>query len=63
MLYISDTDVCFAGKPPTDDVKLGDLQLKPNAKIMMMGTPEEKLVCVLRLIYLTTIIDYMKCIV
>ncbi len=32
------------GKPPGDDVLLGDLQLKPTTKIMMMGTPEEKLV-------------------
>ena len=47
------SNVCSAGKPPTDDAKLGDLQLKPNAKIMMMGTPEEKLVCTSRLIYLT----------
>ena len=57
--WFSDNDVSglssvsFVGKPPADDVKLGDLQLKPNAKIMMMGTPEEKLVCTSRLIYLT----------
>ncbi|ROJ62556.1 Ubiquitin-like domain-containing CTD phosphatase 1 [Anabarilius grahami] len=30
------------GKPADDDVKLGDLKLKPNTKIMMMGTREEK---------------------
>ncbi|TRY93114.1 hypothetical protein DNTS_007757 [Danionella cerebrum] len=32
------------GKPADDDVKLGDLKLKPNTKIMMMGTREESLV-------------------
>ncbi|XP_016112499.1 ubiquitin-like domain-containing CTD phosphatase 1 isoform X1 [Sinocyclocheilus grahami] len=31
------------GKPAYDDVKLGDLKLKPNTKIMMMGTREESL--------------------
>ncbi|XP_016388252.1 ubiquitin-like domain-containing CTD phosphatase 1 [Sinocyclocheilus rhinocerous] len=31
------------GKPADDDVKLGDLKLKPNTKIMMMGTREESL--------------------
>ncbi|XP_056118238.1 ubiquitin-like domain-containing CTD phosphatase 1 isoform X4 [Rhinichthys klamathensis goyatoka] len=29
------------GKPADDEVKLGDLKLKPNTKIMMMGTREE----------------------
>ncbi|TRZ22254.1 hypothetical protein HGM15179_004824 [Zosterops borbonicus] len=31
------------GKPADDDVKLGALKLKPNTKIMMMGTREESL--------------------
>ena len=34
-----------AGKPPSGDVLLGDLNLKPKTKIMMMGTREEVLVC------------------
>lgn len=36
--------ICFTGKPADDDVKLGALKLKPNTKIMMMGTREESLV-------------------
>uniref|UniRef100_A0A8C0GMA0 Ubiquitin-like domain-containing CTD phosphatase 1 n=1 Tax=Chelonoidis abingdonii TaxID=106734 RepID=A0A8C0GMA0_CHEAB len=32
------------GKPADNDVKLGALKLKPNTKIMMMGTREESLV-------------------
>lgn len=32
------------GKPAEDEVKLGTLKLKPNTKIMMMGTREESLV-------------------
>lgn len=32
------------GKPAEDEVKLGVLKLKPNTKIMMMGTREESLV-------------------
>lgn len=32
------------GKPAEDEVKLGALKLKPNTKIMMMGTREESLV-------------------
>lgn len=32
------------GKPAEDDVKLGALKLKPNTKIMMMGSREENLV-------------------
>lgn len=39
---------CFSfilpGKPAEDEVKLGTLKLKPNTKIMMMGTREESLV-------------------
>ncbi|CAG08865.1 unnamed protein product [Tetraodon nigroviridis] len=35
------------GKPAEDEVKLGSLKLKPNTKIMMMGTREESLVEVL----------------
>uniref|UniRef100_A0A670IJ79 Ubiquitin-like domain-containing CTD phosphatase 1 n=1 Tax=Podarcis muralis TaxID=64176 RepID=A0A670IJ79_PODMU len=31
------------GKPADNDVKLGSLKLKPNTKIMMMGTREESL--------------------
>ncbi|KAA8586776.1 hypothetical protein FQN60_000612 [Etheostoma spectabile] len=31
------------GKPAEDEVKLGSLKLKPNTKIMMMGTREESL--------------------
>ncbi|XP_075887921.1 ubiquitin-like domain-containing CTD phosphatase 1 isoform X2 [Nelusetta ayraudi] len=31
------------GKPAEDEVKLGTLKLKPNTKIMMMGTREESL--------------------
>ncbi|KAG8008057.1 Ubiquitin-like domain-containing CTD phosphatase 1 [Nibea albiflora] len=31
------------GKPAEDQVKLGSLKLKPNTKIMMMGTREESL--------------------
>jgi len=34
----------LSGKPADDEVKLGDLKLKPNTKIMMMGTREESLV-------------------
>lgn len=33
-----------AGKPADDDIKLGLLKLKPNTKIMMMGSREESLV-------------------
>lgn len=32
------------GKPAEDEVKLGSLKLKPNTKIMMMGSREESLV-------------------
>ena len=32
------------GKSPDDDVRLSALNLKPNNKIMMMGTREENLV-------------------
>uniref|UniRef100_A0A3Q4GNT4 Ubiquitin-like domain-containing CTD phosphatase 1 n=1 Tax=Neolamprologus brichardi TaxID=32507 RepID=A0A3Q4GNT4_NEOBR len=31
------------GKPAEDEMKLGSLKLKPNTKIMMMGTREESL--------------------
>ncbi|KAK1159303.1 ubiquitin-like domain-containing CTD phosphatase 1 [Acipenser oxyrinchus oxyrinchus] len=31
------------GKPAEDDLKLGTLKLKPNTKIMMMGSREESL--------------------
>ncbi|KAG9346841.1 hypothetical protein JZ751_007188 [Albula glossodonta] len=31
------------GKPAEDDIKLGTLKLKPNTKIMMMGSREESL--------------------
>ena len=34
---------CIVGKPAENDVKLGALKLKPNTKIMMMGTHEESL--------------------
>lgn len=34
----------FSGKPAENEVKLGSLKLKPNTKIMMMGTREESLV-------------------
>ncbi|KAB0390593.1 hypothetical protein E2I00_000245 [Balaenoptera physalus] len=34
---------CIVGKPAENDVKLGALKLKPNTKIMMMGTREESL--------------------
>lgn len=33
----------LTGKPAENDVKLGALKLKPNTKIMMMGTREESL--------------------
>ncbi|XP_032240517.2 ubiquitin-like domain-containing CTD phosphatase 1 [Nematostella vectensis] len=33
----------YKGKTPTDDIKLSSLNLKQGAKIMMMGTREEKL--------------------
>ncbi len=33
-----------SGKVPDDDIQLSALKLKPNMKIMMMGTPEEVLV-------------------
>lgn len=36
--------IYIIGKPADDDVKLGALKLKPNTKIMMMGTREESLV-------------------
>lgn len=32
------------GKVPGDDIKVSLLSLKPNAKVMMMGTREENLV-------------------
>ena len=35
-----------SGKPPDDDVQLVLLKLKPNTKIMMMGTREEELVII-----------------
>lgn len=31
----------FSGKVPADDVQLSELKIKPNTKIMMMGTCEE----------------------
>ena len=34
----------FQGKSPDDEVRLSALNLKPNTKIMMMGTREENLV-------------------
>lgn len=34
----------FAGKAAADETKLGLLKLKPNTKIMMMGSREESLV-------------------
>eukprot|EP00123_Amoebidium_parasiticum_P020307 comp4717_c0_seq1/m.876 comp4717_c0_seq1/g.876 ORF comp4717_c0_seq1/g.876 comp4717_c0_seq1/m.876 type:complete len:320 (-) comp4717_c0_seq1:384-1343(-) len=34
----------YKGKPPADNVKLVDLDLKPGMKIMMMGTREEFIV-------------------
>ena len=34
----------FTGKPAGDDMRLGDLNLKPGTKIMMMGTREEEIV-------------------
>ena len=37
-------DLSLAGKPPDDDVQLALLKMKPNMKIMMMGTREEELV-------------------
>ncbi|CAG2191566.1 UBLCP1 [Mytilus edulis] len=33
----------FKGKPPDDTVLLTDMKLKPNTKLMMMGTREEEL--------------------
>lgn len=33
----------FKGKSPSDDILLADMKLKPNTKIMMMGTREEEL--------------------
>lgn len=33
----------FKGKPPDDTVLLADMKLKPNTKLMMMGTREEEL--------------------
>ncbi|KAK3705282.1 hypothetical protein QZH41_008173 [Actinostola sp. cb2023] len=38
----------FKGKPPDNDTKIRDLNLKPNAKIMMMGTREDKLADVIK---------------
>ncbi|XP_063963550.1 ubiquitin-like domain-containing CTD phosphatase 1 isoform X2 [Lytechinus pictus] len=34
----------FKGKPPGDDVQLCALNIKPNTKIMMMGTREETII-------------------
>jgi hypothetical protein len=52
------------GKVPGDDVKVSLLSLKPNAKVMMMGTREENLVWSQRL-YVTTlcyshIVDWLQ---
>ncbi|XP_014667937.1 PREDICTED: ubiquitin-like domain-containing CTD phosphatase 1 [Priapulus caudatus] len=33
----------YKGKPPSDDILLSDLKLKPGSKIMMMGTREEEI--------------------
>ena len=44
--FVIDFCVLFVGKPPTDDVQLCALKLKPNIKIMMMGTREENLVSI-----------------
>lgn len=38
------------GKSPDDDVRLSALNLKPNTKIMMMGTREENLVFMTKLL-------------
>lgn len=46
-LYIFSVPFPFilpSGKPAEDEMKLGSLKLKPNTKIMMMGTREESLV-------------------
>ncbi|CAB4019793.1 ubiquitin-like domain-containing CTD phosphatase 1, partial [Paramuricea clavata] len=37
----------YKGKVPGDDIKVSLLSLKPNAKVMMMGTREENLASVL----------------
>nr|XP_009296658.2 ubiquitin-like domain-containing CTD phosphatase 1 [Danio rerio] len=43
LLFLYKDDCILSGKPADDNVKLGDLKLKPNTKIMMMGTREESL--------------------
>lgn len=43
-LKICTSSFVLPGKPAEDEVKLGTLKLKPNTKIMMMGTREESLV-------------------
>ena len=42
-----DLPCSVAGKSPSEEILLGDLNLKPKTKIMMMGTREEILVCLL----------------
>lgn len=44
LLRIHTSSSVLPGKPAEDEVKLGTLKLKPNTKIMMMGTREESLV-------------------
>jgi ubiquitin-like domain-containing CTD phosphatase 1 len=36
--------IYYTGKPPDENTKIKALNLKPNTKIMMMGTREENLV-------------------
>lgn len=47
-----------SGKPAEDDLKLGTLKLKPNTKIMMMGSREESLV-ILFVYLLFDILNYI----
>ncbi|MCI4386314.1 hypothetical protein PGIGA_G00060920 [Pangasianodon gigas] len=42
-LLVLDVDYTLFGKPADNDTKLGLLKLKPNTKIMMMGSREESL--------------------
>jgi len=44
----------FSGKQSTDEVKLIETSLKPGMKIMMMGTREEELACVMEPPNMTT---------
>ena len=43
----------FIGKVPGDDILLVDLNIKPNAKIMMMGSKAEEVVYLVTCLFVT----------